>query len=93
MSRFAIRNPYFVEFAKHLIENGMAVRDAVITWCHVRLRPIVMTTLGTGSESYAPLARAVAGGLSVSGLCAVLVAPAAFPLTYRNHPIRQEASN
>ena len=94
-----------VEFAKHLMENGMAVREAVITSCHVRLRPIVMTTLatiigllpmafklGTGSESYAPLARALVGGLSVSGLCTVFVVPAAFMLAYRNHPVVQEAS-
>jgi multidrug efflux pump subunit AcrB len=87
-----------VEFAKHLMENGMEVRQAVITSCHVRLRPIVMTTLatiigllpmalklGTGSESYAPLARALVGGLSVSGLCTVFVVPAAFMLAYRKH--------
>jgi multidrug efflux pump subunit AcrB len=93
-----------VEFSKHLMENGMPVRDAVITACHVRLRPIVMTTLatiigllpmalklGTGSESYAPLARALVGGLSVSGLCTVFVVPAAFLLAYRNRPIQQEA--
>ena len=95
-----------VEFAKHLMENGMAVREAIITSCHVRLRPIVMTTLatiigllpmalklGTGSESYAPLARALVGGLSVSGLCTVFVVPAAFLLAYRNHRVIQEASN
>jgi multidrug efflux pump subunit AcrB len=93
-----------VEFSKHLMENGMPVRDAVIHACHVRLRPIVMTTLatiigllpmalklGTGSESYAPLARALVGGLSVSGLCTVFVVPAAFLLAYRNRPIQQEA--
>jgi multidrug efflux pump subunit AcrB len=93
-----------VEFSKHLMENGMPVRQAIITSCHVRLRPIVMTTLatiigllpmalklGTGSESYAPLARAVVGGLSVSGLCTVFVVPAAFLLAYRNQPVSQEA--
>jgi multidrug efflux pump subunit AcrB len=94
-----------VEFAKHLMQNGMPVRDAVITSCHVRLRPIVMTTLatiigllpmafklGTGSESYAPLARALVGGLSVSGLCTVFVVPAAFMLAYRNHKPLQETT-
>ena len=93
-----------VEFAKHLMENGMHVREAIVTSCHVRLRPIVMTTLatiigllpmalklGTGSESYAPLARALVGGLSVSGLCTVFVVPAAFLLAYRNKPVVQEA--
>jgi multidrug efflux pump subunit AcrB len=95
-----------VEFAKHLMEHGMPVRQAVITSCHVRLRPIVMTTLatiigllpmalklGTGSESYAPLARALVGGLSVSGLCTVFVVPAAFLLAYRNKPVLQELND
>jgi multidrug efflux pump subunit AcrB len=86
-----------VEFAHHLLDEGMAVRDAVTTACRVRLRPIMMTTLATiigllpmalklgeGSEAYAPLARALVGGLSVSGFCTVLVVPAGFFLAYRN---------
>jgi len=89
-----------VEFAHHLLDDGMAVRDAVITACRVRLRPILMTTLATiiglfpmalkmgeGSESYAPLARALVGGLSVSGICTVFVVPAGFYLAYRNRPL------
>jgi multidrug efflux pump subunit AcrB len=86
-----------VEFAHRLLEDGMPVRDAVITACRVRLRPILMTTLATiigllpmalkmgeGSESYAPLARALVGGLTVSGMCTVFVVPAGFYLAYRN---------
>ncbi len=86
-----------VEFAHHLLDEGMSVRDAVTTACRVRLRPIMMTTLATiiglfpmalkigeGSEAYAPLARALVGGLSVSGFCTVLVVPAGFYLAYRN---------
>ncbi len=85
-----------VEFAHHLLDEGMSVRDAVTTACRVRLRPIMMTTLATiiglfplalklgeGSEAYAPLARALVGGLSVSGFCTVLVVPAGFYLAYR----------
>jgi multidrug efflux pump subunit AcrB len=88
-----------VEFAHHLLDEGMPVRDAVITACRVRLRPILMTTLATviglfpmalklgeGSEAYAPLARALVGGLSVSGFCTVLIVPAGFYLAYRNRP-------
>ena len=65
-----------VEFAHHLVEEGSRSREAVITACRVRLRPILMTTLATiigllpmalkmgeGSESYAPLALALVGGL------------------------------
>ena len=57
----------------------MAVREAVAMACRVRLRPVLMTSLatiigllpmalklGAGSEAYAPLARAILGGLSVS---------------------------
>jgi len=85
-----------VEFAHHLIEEGATVRDAIVTACRVRLRPILMTSLATvigllpmalklgeGSEAYAPLARALVGGLAVSGVCTVFIVPAGFYLAYR----------
>jgi multidrug efflux pump subunit AcrB len=86
-----------VEFAHHLRREGMAVREAVATASRVRLRPILMTSLATiigllpmalklgeGSESYAPLARALIGGLSVSMLFTVFSVPAGFCLAYAN---------
>ena len=88
-----------VEFAHRLEEGGKSVEDAVITSCRVRLRPILMTSLatiigmvpmalklGTGSEQYAPLARVIIGGLSVSVLLTVFIVPAAYLLVYRNRP-------
>ncbi len=85
-----------VEFAHHLIQEGATVRDAISTACRVRLRPILMTSLATiigllpmalklgeGSEAYAPLARALVGGLAVSGICTVFIVPAGFYLAYR----------
>jgi multidrug efflux pump subunit AcrB len=85
-----------VEFAHHLLHEGMAVKEAAVTACRVRLRPVLMTTLATiigllpmalklgeGSESYAPLARALAGGLTASALCTVIVVPSGFYLAYR----------
>ena len=39
--------------------------------------------LGEGSESYAPLARAILGGLSFSVLFTVFLVPAAYLLVYR----------
>ncbi len=85
-----------VEFARHRMGEGRRVREAVIEACRVRLRPIMMTTLATiigllpmalklgeGSESYVPLARALVGGLTVSGLCTVFVVPTAFYVTNR----------
>jgi multidrug efflux pump subunit AcrB len=38
--------------------------------------------LGAGSEAYAPLARAILGGLSVSVALTVLLVPAAYVLVY-----------
>jgi len=85
-----------VEFAHRLEDQGKAVDEAVITSCRVRLRPILMTSLatiigmvpmalklGTGSEQYAPLARAIIGGLTVSVVLTVFIVPAAYLLVYR----------
>jgi multidrug efflux pump subunit AcrB len=86
-----------VEFAHHLIREGSSVREAVVKACRVRLRPILMTSLATvigllpmalklgeGSESYAPLARALIGGLTTSVVLTVFLVPAAFYLAYAN---------
>ena len=86
-----------VEFTHRLEEQGKSVEEAVITSCRVRLRPILMTSLatiigmvpmalklGTGSEQYAPLARAIIGGLTVSVVLTVFIVPAAYLLAYRN---------
>jgi multidrug efflux pump subunit AcrB len=85
-----------VEFTRHLREEGMTVRQAVVTAARVRLRPVLMTSLatiigllpmalklGAGSESYAPLARAVCGGMSVSLMMTVIMVPAAYYVAYR----------
>jgi HAE1 family hydrophobic/amphiphilic exporter-1 len=86
-----------VEFTHRLIdEEGLSVREAVVRACRVRLRPILMTSLatlfgllpmalklGTGSESYAPLARAIIGGLGVSVVLTVFLVPAMFFIVYR----------
>jgi len=91
-----------VEFAHHLLHEGMALREALSTACRVRLRPILMTSLATligllpmalklgeGSEAYAPLARALIGGLAVSATMTVFVVPAGFFLLYRGKPQSQ----
>ena len=75
------------------------LRDAVVSSCRIRLRPIVMTSLatiiglvpmalklGTGSEAYAPLARAIIGGLIVSVVLTVFIVPAAYLIVYRRRP-------
>jgi HAE1 family hydrophobic/amphiphilic exporter-1 len=92
-----------VDFAHKLEEQNLPVADAVITACRVRLRPILMTSLatiigmlpmalklGTGSEQYAPMARAIIGGLTSSVILTVFIVPAAYLLVYgkkdRNWP-------
>jgi multidrug efflux pump subunit AcrB len=88
-----------VEFAHHLKNEGRSVGEAIVESCRVRLRPILMTSLATiiglmpmalklgeGSESYAPLARALIGGLLASVLLTVFLVPAGFSLAYRNRP-------
>ena len=40
--------------------------------------------LETGSEAYAPLARVIIGGLTVSVLLTVFVVPAAYLMVYRH---------
>jgi Cu/Ag efflux pump CusA len=47
------------------------------------------TKLGTGSEAYAPLARAIIGGLAVSVVLTVFIVPCAYYLIYR----RREADS
>jgi multidrug efflux pump subunit AcrB len=88
-----------VEFTHRLEEDGMPLLDAVVNSCRIRLRPILMTSLatifglipmalklGTGSEAYAPLARAIIGGLLVSVVLTVVIVPAAYLIVYRRRP-------
>jgi multidrug efflux pump subunit AcrB len=85
-----------VEFTHRLESDGMPLLDAVVSACRIRLRPILMTSLatviglvpmalklGTGSEAYAPLARAIIGGLIVSVAFTVFIVPAAYLVVYR----------
>ena len=93
-----------VEFVGQLREQGLKLEDAIITACKVRLRPILMTTLATvlglipmalaieaGSEQYAPLARAILGGLTVSGIVTVFLVPSAYLIIHRRIEARKGA--
>ena len=86
-----------VEFTHRLVAEGKTLREAVQFAVRVRLRPILMTSLATviglipmalaleaGSESYAPLARAIIGGLLASVALTVFIVPSAVLLVYRN---------
>ena len=80
-----------VEFTNTLRKQGMSPLKATVESCRVRLRPILMTSLATllgmipmalgleaGSEQYAPLARAIIGGLGLSVVVTVFLVPAVY---------------
>ena len=85
-----------VDVTRNYRREGMPIREAVALACRVRLRPILMTSLATilglipmalaleaGSEQYAPLARAIIGGLTVSVVVTVFLVPAAYLVIHR----------
>jgi multidrug efflux pump subunit AcrB len=84
-----------VEFTGILHQQGKPLLEATVEACRVRLRPILMTSLATllgmipmalgleaGSEQYAPLARAIIGGLTVSVVVTVFLVPAVYLLIH-----------
>ncbi len=87
-----------VEFAGILHKAGRAAAGSNGEACKVRLRPILMTSLATllgmiplalgleaGSEQYAPLARAIIGGLALSVVVTVFLVPAVYLLIHGRH--------
>ena len=85
-----------VEFTRELRRRGEGLREAIKNACHIRLRPIMMTTFATflgliplslaleaGSEQYAPLARAIIGGLMFSFVVTLFLVPSAYYLMHR----------
>jgi multidrug efflux pump subunit AcrB len=97
-----------VEFSGILHAQGLPLLEATVQACKVRLRPILMTSLATllgmipmalgleaGSEQYAPLARAIIGGLGVSVVVTVFLVPAVYLVIHtrreRKQGTRQEA--
>jgi HAE1 family hydrophobic/amphiphilic exporter-1 len=95
-----------VEFTRQIRHQGTPLREAVATASRQRLRPVLMTSLatllgliptalalGTGSEAYAALARAIIGGLLVSVVVTVYLVPAAYLWFHRSEELpTQEVS-
>jgi HAE1 family hydrophobic/amphiphilic exporter-1 len=94
-----------VEFARHLHHEGKGLKEAVSTASRLRLRPVLMTSLATllglipmalgieaGSEAYAPLARAIIGGLLVSVVVTVYLVPAAYLIVHRKEQTPEVAA-
>ena len=82
-----------VDYTNTLRERGLEMREAVLEAGPVRLRPILMTAistiagvlpialgLGAGGESRAPMAIAVAGGMTTSTILTLFVIPVAYTL-------------
>jgi multidrug efflux pump subunit AcrB len=97
-----------VEFSGILHQQGLPLLEATVQACKVRLRPILMTSLATllgmipmalgfeaGSEQYAPLARAIIGGLAVSVVVTVFLVPAVYLVIHtrreRKEQVQREA--
>jgi HAE1 family hydrophobic/amphiphilic exporter-1 len=77
-----------VDFANHARKAGAGRTEALLEAAHVRLRPILMTTLAMvfgmvplafgvaeGSEQRAPMGQAVIGGIITSSLLTLVVVP------------------
>jgi multidrug efflux pump subunit AcrB len=95
-----------VEFANRQREAGQDVLSAIVSATRIRLRPILMTTLATiacllplaihlrpGDEMNLPLARAVIGGLAVSTVLTLFVAPLLYLLLKRTNVDRRSAAD
>jgi HAE1 family hydrophobic/amphiphilic exporter-1 len=92
-----------VEFTRQMRAQGKPLQEAVAVSARLRLRPVLMTSLatllglipmalklGTGSEAYAPLARAIIGGLLVSVVVTVYLVPAAYLWFHRKDKDKNE---
>ncbi len=85
-----------VDYINQLKAKGLGLYEAVELGCKARLRPVLMTALttilgmvplavgmGSGSETWSPLARAVIGGLTATTLLTLIVIPILYILFER----------
>lgn len=82
-----------VDFANKRRADGLALREALLDACPLRLRPILMTSiatiaaaipaaaaLGPGAETTRPMAVVVIGGVLLSTILTLVVVPCAYSL-------------
>ena len=94
-----------VDFTNILHGQGQPLLEATVEACKMRLRPILMTSMATllgmipmaigaeaGSEQYAPLARAVIGGLGVSVIVTMFLVPAVYLMIHSRSEHTQAAA-
>jgi multidrug efflux pump len=85
-----------VEFANQLRDQGLAFDDALIKACHIRFRPVIMTTVstlmgsiplmlaaGAGSESRQVLGIVIFSGVSLATVMTLFVVPVFYRLLGR----------
>ncbi len=77
-----------VDYTNQLRREGLNIKEAILTACPIRLRPILMTTLatvaaavplaigvGAGAETRGPLARSIIGGIVLSTAVTLIIVP------------------
>ena len=82
-----------IDLTNQLRQEGRTINEALLEACPIRLRPVLMTSLtiilsmlpaamgvGAGSDTNAPLAAAVIGGMVSSTLLTLIVVPVTYSL-------------
>ena len=95
-----------IEFAKDLQAEGMGLIEATLTACHLRFRPIIMTSLafilgvlplaissGAGANSQRAIGTGVMGGMITATVLAVFFVPVFFVVVRRILPAGHVASH
>jgi hydrophobe/amphiphile efflux-1 (HAE1) family protein len=80
-----------VDFTNQKMQEGLSVKDALLSACPVRLRPILMTSIATitgaipvalsigpGSETRIPMAVSIIGGVFVSTVLTLFIVPCVY---------------
>ena len=93
-----------IEFAKDLQAEGLGLIEAALTACHLRFRPIVMTSLafilgvlplvlstGAGSASQRAIGTGVMGGMITATVLAVFFVPVFYVVVRRIFPVTHVA--
>jgi multidrug efflux pump len=88
-----------IEFAKDLMEEGRGLLEATLEACHLRFRPIIMTSFafilgvlplaiasGAGSASQRAIGTGVIGGMITATVLAVFLVPVFFVVIRRLFP-------
>ena len=89
-----------IEFAKDLQEEGMGLIEATLTACHLRFRPILMTSLafilgvlplalasGAGANSQRAIGTGVMGGMITATVLAVFFVPVFYVVVRKLFPV------